>query len=407
VLSRCAPLANLADPQHQFNEMLAGEVDSWKIAVRSARLHPLSLERPAFRSRLSDEAVRPQPRPLLHPRTRLLTTITIHHEFAFAFNCGIGGTFDRCSTIWGFQHMSYKSSSSGDLAVDDVDDAIAVPGISWGAVLAGGVIAAAIAASLNILGAGVAAMTVDAVARDTPAASSLGMGAAIWMVVANTIALVVGGYTAARLSGTTSDTDGVLHGLAVWAVAFLVSAVLLGNAVAGAASTAASTAASALGGATSAVSSAVGQAVPEVSPNALIERAQATLRGTGGPAQAMTTEQRSAEIATILGRRVTSGSFNPQDRTRINELVAAEMGVAPDEAARRVDAVEAEARRAATEAERVAREAADAAARATKIGAFSAFGALLIGAIGAILGARRGTRSRIYRRRVVANAGSL
>ena len=123
--------------------------------------------------------------------------------------------------------MSYRSNPTGDVVVADDDNAVASPGISWGAVLAGGVVAAAIAASLNILGAGIGAMTVDAVARDTPTASSIGMGAVIWMIVANTLALAVGGYTAARLSGTSSDTDGVLHGLAVWAVAFLVSAVLL------------------------------------------------------------------------------------------------------------------------------------------------------------------------------------
>jgi len=303
--------------------------------------------------------------------------------------------------------MSYKSVPPGDvLAADDVRD-VPIPGISWGAVLAGGVVAAAIAAALNILGAGFGAMSVDAVARDTPAASSLGLTAAIWLVVANTLALAVGGYTAARLSGTSSDTDGVLHGLAVWAVAFLVSAVLLGNAVAGAASTAASGAAQAIGGATSAVTGAVRSAAPEVSPEALIERAQQTLRGAGGPPQAMTTEQRSAEIGTILTRRVANGSFQGQDRTRLNELVAAEAGIAPDEANRRVDAAEAEARRALAEAERVAREAADAAAKATTIGAFAAFGALLVGALAAILGARRGTRSRLDRRRVLATSGAL
>ena len=116
----------------------------------------------------------------------------------------------------------------------------------------------------------------------------------------------------------------------------------------------------------------------------------------------MTTEQRAAETSTILARRVASGSFSAEDRTRLNALVAAEAGIAPEEANRRIDAVEAEARRALAEAERVARETADAAARATTMGAFAAFAALLIGALAAILGARRGTRSRIHNRRVLA-----
>jgi hypothetical protein len=82
------------------------------------------------------------------------------------------------------------------------------PRISWDAVLAGGIVAAAIAATLNILGAAIGAATVDAVGRATPGAFSLGIVAAVWLVTANTIALAAGGYTAARLSGTSDDTDG-------------------------------------------------------------------------------------------------------------------------------------------------------------------------------------------------------
>ena len=291
--------------------------------------------------------------------------------------------------------MSYANPSTTETRV--VPDApIAAPGISWGAVFAGGVIAAAIAAALNILGAGFGAMSIDAVARGTPSAGSFGIGAAAWMIVASTIALGVGGYCAARLSGTSNDTDGVLHGLAVWAIAFLMSAVLLGNLATGVASTAVRAAGSAAGGAASAVTSAAGQAIPDVTPAALIERAQNTLRGVGGAPATMTPEQRGAETAAILTRRLTRGSFVAEDRTRLNELVAAETGISADEASRRVQAVEAEVQRTAAEAERRAREAADATARATTMAAFAAFGALLVGALAAILGARSGTRSMSY-----------
>ena len=97
---------------------------------------------------------------------------------------------------------------------------------------------------LNALGAGIGANTVDATARDTPSASSFGIGAAIWLLISNLIGLGVGGYVAARLSGTSDNTDGTLHGLAVWGTSFLISAVLLGNLVSGIASTAASGASS-------------------------------------------------------------------------------------------------------------------------------------------------------------------
>lgn len=299
--------------------------------------------------------------------------------------------------------MSYASPSS----FDGSETATRVSGISWGAVLAGGVIAAAIAAALNILGAGFGAASVDAVAHDSPTAGGFGMAAVAWMVVSNTLALGVGGYAAARLSGTSSDTDGVLHGLAVWAVAFLVSAMLLGNLAAGAASSIASAAGSAVGGAASAVGQVSAQAIPDVNPSAIIERAQNTLRGAGGPPAAMTSEQRSAETVTILTRRVAQGSFTPEDRARLNALVAAEAGVPPDEAARRIQAVEAEAQRIATETEARARQAADAAAKVTSRAAFAGFAALLIGALAAVFGARRGTSSKLRARGMVGNAREI
>lgn len=293
--------------------------------------------------------------------------------------------------------MSYADP----IILDQADNRQRVSGISWGAVLAGGVIAAAIAAALNILGAGFGAMSVDAVAHDTAGATSFGIAAAVWLLASNTIALGVGGYAAARLSGTSSDTDGVLHGMAVWAVAFLFSALLLGNLAAGAASSVVRAAGNAVGGAASAVGQVSAQAVPEVNPAALIERAQNTLRGAGGPPATMTSEQRTAETATILGRRVARGSFAPEDRTRLNALVAAEAGVPPEEAARRVQAVETEAQRIATETEALARQAADTAAKVTSRAAFGGFAALLIGALAAVLGARRGTRTRLRARTLI------
>ncbi len=264
--------------------------------------------------------------------------------------------------------------------------------ISWGAVLAGGVIAAAIAATLNILGAAIGATTVDAVARATPGAASLGLSAVAWLVVANTIALAVGGYTAARLSGSADATDGALHGLAVWAIAFLVSAVLVGNLLAGVASTAASAASGVAGRAAEGVGSAVSAVAGQASPEALLQRAQDTLRGTGGDPAAMTTEQRGTEIAALLARRAATGGFSDEARARLGTLVAAESGIPAEEAARRVRNVEEQGRRAAAETAERARAAADATARAASIGAFGAFAALLLGAIAAVLGARRGTR---------------
>jgi hypothetical protein len=271
------------------------------------------------------------------------------------------------------------------------------PRISWGAVFAGGIVAVAVGVMLNILGVAIGASAVDTVARDTPSGTSFGIGAGIWLLVANLIGLAVGGYVTARLSGTADDTDGVLHGLSVWGIGYLISAVLLGNIVAGTASTAFQGASSVLGGVAQGAGQAVQAAAPAaqgIDPRQLVERAQSALR-TGGDPAAMTSEQRNAEIATLLTRRVTEGNLAGGDRDRLNALVAAEYGIPPEEAQRRVQAVEQQATQAAQQAEEQARQAADAAATGAATAAYWAFAAMLLGAVAAVLGARIGTRNAV------------
>ena len=86
------------------------------------------------------------------------------------------------------------------------------PRVSWGAIIAGAVVALAIGLMLNTLGVAVGATAVDAVGRDTPSATTFGIGAGLWLLVSNLIGLAVGGYVAGRLSGTADNTDAILHG---------------------------------------------------------------------------------------------------------------------------------------------------------------------------------------------------
>lgn len=263
--------------------------------------------------------------------------------------------------------------------------------VSWGAIFAGALVAIAVGATLNILGVAVGASTVDASSGGTPDAASLGIGASIWFLVSNLLGLLLGGYVAARLSGTADKADASLHGLATWATAYLVSAVLLGNVVSGVSSAATSALSSVAGGAGRAVSSAASTAAPAVDPNALAQRARSALARPNDVSQ-MNTEQRGAEITTLIGRRIADGNLSEPDRRRLNQLVAAEAGIPEAEAAQRVQAYEADAQRTAAEAERRARAAADATASGASKGAFGVFGALLLSALAGIIGARIGTR---------------
>lgn len=273
------------------------------------------------------------------------------------------------------------------------------PRISWGAVFAGGVVAVTVGAMLNVLGLAVGVTAVDPITPgETPQASTFAIAGGIWLLVANLIGLAVGGYVAARLSGTADDTDGVLHGLSVWAVGFLLSMVLLGNIIAGTANTAFTGISSMIGGvaqgAGQATSAAASQVAGQIDPQRLIERAQTTLRAGGDPA-AMPSEARNAEITQIVTERVTGGPLPADRRERLEALVAAEYGLSPEEAGARINQLETEATQAASQAEEQARQAAQVAAEGSAVAAYWIFAAMLLGAVAAVLGARIGTRNAV------------
>ncbi|MDB5414602.1 MAG: hypothetical protein JWR10_2937, partial [Rubritepida sp.] len=285
-----------------------------------------------------------------------------------------------------FEPVGERTGNLGAMAVPQSGRVMA-HGMSWGAVLAGAVVALATGLMLNALGTAVGATTVSAAARATPSASSLGIGAAAWFALANLIGLALGGYVAARLSGTSDNTDGTLHGLAVWGTAFLISAVLLGNLVTGIVSTAASGASSVVGGlagGTARVASAVGQQAADQSNGgaiqAMVDRAQNALSGGGEPA-AMTSDQRKAEVGRLVTRRVTDGQLTGPDRDRLSALVAAEYGISPQDAQARVAQLEQQATATARQAEETARRAADATASGASMAGFGIFGVMLLGAI--------------------------
>lgn len=278
--------------------------------------------------------------------------------------------------------------------------------VSWGAVLAGVVVALAIGLTLNLLGLGIGATTIDATARSTPDASSLGIGAAIWILIANLIALGIGGYVAARLSGTADGTDGTLHGMAVWGACALLSVILLGNAAVGLASSAARGASDLVGGLASGAGSAASVAGREVSDRtdtgtvqsaaqSVLRRAQDALNTGGDPAQ-MTSDQRKAEMGRLVTKRVTDGNLALAERERLTRLAAAEFGISQQDAEARIQQVEQQTTQALNEAKESARKVADASAKGASIAAFTGFLALVLGAAAAVAGARRGTRSGSY-----------
>lgn len=117
-----------------------------------------------------------------------------------------------------------------DIIINPATPAVAAKRISWGAVLAGAVLALVIQLSLTLLGLGIGLGTIDPLTEQNPMAG-IGIGAAIWWAISMLASLYLGASVAARLSGMPRPTDGLLHGLLTWSVVTLLTFYLLTTAV--------------------------------------------------------------------------------------------------------------------------------------------------------------------------------
>jgi hypothetical protein len=98
--------------------------------------------------------------------------------------------------------------------------------ISWAAVFAGAIIAMALQLLLSMLGIGFG------LASDTQTgitSRAFEVGGAIWWTTTALAAMFAGGAIAGYFSDATRLSDGILHGILVWALTALVSAYVLGS----------------------------------------------------------------------------------------------------------------------------------------------------------------------------------
>ena len=281
-------------------------------------------------------------------------------------------------------HVSSVSPS------DDVRT-IMVHEISWGAVFAGAVMMLVLQLILNMVGVGVGLGTIDAVARDTPSATTLSVGAGLWWVVSGVVAAAVGGYIAGRLSGKPSDSTTAYHGLIAWAVATLIVVYLLSSAAANLFGGAFNSVSTVVGGAGKAAGGAVQTAVQAGAPS---------LDNMGDPFSRIENQIRSAaggqdpaalrDAATSAMRAVITGDPSQQAaaRDRAADALAKAQNISSDEAKARVGQLEKQYTDAVAQAKEKARQAADATASAVSRGALFGAVALLLGALAAFFAGR-------------------
>jgi len=109
--------------------------------------------------------------------------------------------------------------------------------LSWSAVGAGAIAGLIIHFLLNLLGLGIGATNVEAVAGAD--ADTVSGGGFAWWAVSGILAAAAGGIIAWRMAKQGAHMNAMSHGLAAWAVSTLVVVAAIGGALGGGAITAA------------------------------------------------------------------------------------------------------------------------------------------------------------------------
>jgi hypothetical protein len=193
--------------------------------------------------------------------------------------------------------------------------------VSWGAVIAGAVGAAALSLVLFLLGTGLGLAAASPWAGDGISGKAAGASTIIWVTVVQLLASALGGYLAGRLrtrwvSVHTNEVyfRDTAHGFLAWAVATLLMATILTTAIGGALSTGI-------------------KAGAEASPIAY--SVDSLFRGTPDDARPETPD-RTEEVTRIFSTALQDGEFDAGDRAYLAQLVAEKTGLSASEAEQRV-----------------------------------------------------------------------
>lgn len=286
--------------------------------------------------------------------------------------------------------------------------------VSWAAIFAGAVAAAALAMVLLMLGTGLGLSSISPWDDHGLSAGTVGIAAIAWLTFTQIVASGMGGYLAGRLRTKWVDTRGdevyfrdTAHGFLTWAVAALISAILLttslGSIVSGGAKAVGAVGSVAAGASALSVAGAA-KGSSEVSSESMGYFINSLFRKTNPsadtqstvtmpPAQPVTPAQ-LGEVTGIFINSIGSGALPADDVRYIAQLVSQNTGLTQPEAEKRVQDIYAKVQSKLEEAKKTAKEAADTARKTTSYVTLWTFISLLIGAFVASLCATFGGRQR-------------
>lgn len=302
------------------------------------------------------------------------------------------------------------------MATQEIEVEMQARSVDWGAVLAGAAGAAAISVLLAGFGAALGLSITSAQRFAGVSGTTFAIVAGLWFALVHIASFYAGGYVTGRMrraislsAGERHFRDGV-HGFLVWAVGTLAGAYFLASTASAVTSKVADVAGQTVQTVGQSVGQVAGQAAgqaaasPEnraAAQNALSYYADRLFRraaGAPGAASPANPPQdraaAAAEASRILAMAVYNDRLDPNDRTYLASVVAAQAGIPQEDAARRVDEVFTAAQTAKNEAAAKAREVADQARRSGVIAAFLAAAVSLAGLVAAAGGASAGGMNR-------------
>ena len=240
----------------------------------------------------------------------------------------------------------------------------AASAVSWGAILAGGIAAAALSLVLLAFGAGVGFSVISPWSTRAPS-TLFKVSTGVYFIVIAMLASSVGGYLAGRLRARWMGAHtrevffrDTAHGFLTWCFATLLSASVLGSVAGGLAN-----------GSGTAMSHLEGQ-----TPGLLDGYVDSLLRparvsNVGSPE----TAAERAEVGRILAASVVKGSeFSVADRSYLVNLVVARTGLSQAQAEERTAGIIEDAKAAADKARKAAAQLSLWLTASLLVGAFSA-----------------------------------
>lgn len=284
-----------------------------------------------------------------------------------------------------------------------------VSAVSWPAIVAGAMGAAALSLILLILGTGLGLSSVSPWSGQGASGTTLGVSTILWITLTQVAAAGMGGYIAGRLRTRWAGihTDEVYfrdtaHGFLAWALATLVTAAVLTSTINSIVGTGVKTGAVVSAGAAAAAAGAQ-TASAELQPNANTNSNAYFVdtlfrKGPSSPDAVVASVADQAtpvsEVTRILANGLASAAMSPDDTKYVAQLVSQRTGLPQADAEKRVTDGFSRIQNKAKEAEISARDAADKARKVSAYAALWLFVSLLIGAFCASLAATYGGRRR-------------